>query len=64
MPDPQANRVAEGGLEQALRNLEKVPLSEIGDAESDAIRAAMGAIQDALERLKSSSMDGEGASNR
>lgn len=39
------------GLEQALRELGKVALSEMGDAESDAIRAVIVSIQGAQEQL-------------
>ena len=51
-------KIAEGGLEQALQSLEKVPFSEMGDAESDAIRAAIGSIENARHRLTQISSPG------
>lgn len=44
-------KVAVEGLERVLRNLGDLPISDLGDAESDAIGAAIASIQDARNQL-------------
>ncbi len=50
-------KVAVEGLEQALRNLGKVPFSEMGDAESDAIRDARKQLSMCSSNGKSEKVD-------